>query len=108
MSEKIKILTEAELDETLKNETRPILIDFYANWCAPCKMQAPILEEYAEDIGNKILIAKMNTDECYGTCLKYNISSIPTLLLFKGGELVEKSVGLTERRDISDMIVKHL
>lgn len=104
----IKKLTNEEFDELITSAEKPVLIDFYADWCGPCKLQTPIVDEFAEELSEKIIVAKVNVDECYDVCVKYKIASIPTLMLFKGGEPVEKTVGLTEKAEISDMVIKHL
>lgn len=103
----VKKLTEGEFEEII-NGKKPVLVDFYADWCGPCKMQSPIIDEVAAELSDKIVVAKMNTDDCFKVCLKFNISSIPTLILFKEGELKERSVGLTEKKEISDMVIKYI
>ena len=108
MSNKVINLTADNFFDYVNRDEKPILVDFYADWCGPCKMQAPIVDEVAEELSNKVVVAKANTDNCYEICVRYGIASIPTLLLFKGGELLEKSVGLTSKAEISNMIIKHI
>jgi len=108
MSNKVLKLNSDNFLQTIEGDEMPVLVDFYADWCGPCKMQAPIIDEVAEELEGKAIIAKANTDECYDICVKYGIASIPTLLLFKGGEVVGKSVGLTSKEEISAMILKNV
>jgi len=108
MSNKVINLTADNFFDYVNRDEKPILVDFYADWCGPCKMQAPIVDEVAEELSDKVVVAKANTDNCYEICVRYGIASIPTLLLFKGGELLEKSVGLTSKAEISNMIIKHI
>ena len=108
MSVEVKKITQKEFGELLEKSEKPVLVDFFAEWCGPCKMQAPIIEEVAAEVSEKMVVVKMDADECIDVCEKYEISAIPTLILFKGGEAVERSVGLTSRAEISDMIVNHV
>ena len=108
MSVEVKKITQKEFGELLEKSEKPVLVDFFAEWCGPCKMQAPIIEEVAAEVSEKMVVVKMDADECYDVCEKYEISAIPTLILFKKGEVAERSVGLTSRAEISDMIVKHV
>ena len=85
--------------EVLKSE-KPVLVDFFANWCGPCKMMSPIIDEIAEELGEKIKVGKIDVDESKELAVKYNVMSIPTLLLFKDGEVVEKSVGLIPKDEV--------
>ncbi len=91
MSDKIKYLTTADFDEQVSSST-PTLVDFWATWCGPCKMLAPILEELAESVTG-VTIAKVDVDEEEAVAMKYGIMSIPTLIMFKNGKEVAKSVG---------------
>ena len=93
--------------ETFENEisgTVPVLVDFWAEWCAPCKALAPILDEVADELAGKIAITKVNLDENQDLAMKYSIRSIPTLLLFKNGELLDMQVGLPSKSDLVDWI----
>ena len=86
------LTTENFTAEVLKSE-KPVLVDFYADWCGPCKMVAPIIEEIARDYSEKVKVGKINVDEQSSLAIKYGIQSIPTVLLFKKGEVVQKIVG---------------
>ena len=93
--------------ETFENEisgTVPVLVDFWAEWCAPCKALAPILDEVADELAGKIAITKVNLDENQDLAMKYSIRSIPTLLLFKNGELLDMQVGLPSKSVLVDWI----
>ena len=79
-------LTDATFDETISGSEQPVVVDFWAEWCGPCKMIAPVLEELAKENGGKLRIAKLNVDENPNTAMRYNVMSIPTLLVFKPGE----------------------
>lgn len=98
-------------EEEFKKEIaadKPVLVDFWATWCNPCKMQAPILHEFAEEMGDKIKVLKVDVDEVGALCYEYSVESIPTLMVFKGGELVDKTIGLTTKAGLSELIIKHL
>ena len=93
--------------ETFENEISgnvPVLVDFWAEWCAPCKALAPILDEVSDELAGKIVITKVNLDENQDLAMKYSIRSIPTLLLFKNGELLDMQVGLPSKSDLVDWI----
>ena len=93
MNEKITTLTDATFDEVVGSSDKPLLVDFWAEWCGPCKMIAPILEEFADEQGDKFVIGKLDVDVNVATATKYSVMSIPTLLLFKNGEVVARLVG---------------
>ena len=89
---KTVILTDANFDEVI-NSGKPVLVDFWAEWCGPCKMIGPVVEELAGDYDGKAVVAKLNVDENPQTTAKFGVRSIPTLLVFKGGQIVDKQVG---------------
>lgn len=93
--------------EVLKSEV-PVVVDFWAAWCVPCKMIAPTLEELGDEFAGKVRIAKLNVDENRNTASSYGIRSIPSLLLFSGGEVKEQMVGVHSKQEISQMISKNL
>ena len=107
MSDIKTILGKEEFDGVI-NSQLPVLVDFYATWCGPCKMQAPILHEFKEEIGDKAIVIKVDVDENAELAAKYNVQSIPTIAVFKNGELKEKSVGLTVKAQLSEMLIKYL
>ena len=93
--------------EVLKSES-PVLVDFWAIWCGPCKMVAPIVEEIAREYNGKLKVAKMDVDANPRTAMQYGIRSIPTLMVFKGGQLVEQIVGAVPKRHLLEKITPHL
>ncbi len=91
-SDKIKVLTDQNFQNKIK--TGPVLVDFWAAWCMPCKMMIPVLNEVAEEAGDKVTIAKVNVDEQKATAAKFGIRSIPTMILFQNGKEVKRIVGV--------------
>ena len=93
--------------EVLENDT-PVLVDFWAPWCGPCKMIAPALDELADEYAGKVKIAKVNVDENRATALKYHVRSIPMLLLFKGGQVQATQIGAVGKPQLAQLIDKAL
>ena len=93
MSDAILTLDEATFDENLGAADTPLLVDFWAEWCGPCKMIAPVLEDIAKDHGERLQIAKLNVDDHPGVAQRYGVMSIPTLIVFSEGEIKKKIVG---------------
>jgi len=91
--------------EVLQSE-KPVLVDFWAPWCGPCRAIAPIVEELAEDFGDKVKFTKCNVDENPSTPTKYGIKSIPTLIFFKDGEIQDKVIGIVAKSRLEEMISK--
>ncbi|MBR8534746.1 MAG: thioredoxin [Bacteroidales bacterium] len=86
-------VTDANFEELVLNSDKPVLVDFWAEWCGPCRMVTPIVKELAEEYGEKAVITKMDVDSNPGTSVKFGIRNIPTILFFKNGEVVDKQVG---------------
>ncbi len=86
-------VTDANFEEVVLNSDKPVLVDFWAEWCGPCKMVAPVVKELADEYGDKAVITKMDVDSNPGTSVKFGIRNIPTILFFKKGEVVDKQVG---------------
>ncbi len=107
MSGEMEHLTDAGFAASVQGEI-PILVDFWAAWCAPCRMLAPILEELAGEYEGRLRIAKLNVDEESAAAQQYGIQSIPTLLLFKNGEVADKVVGVVPKEALSRLLEKHL
>jgi thioredoxin 1 len=93
--------------EVLKSE-KPVLVDFWAPWCGPCRMVAPLVEELSEEYSDKVKFLKLNTDDNLNTAATYGIRSIPTLLMFKGGQPVDQIVGFRPKGDLKRVIDKAL
>ena len=100
----IKNLSLDNFDNEISSSNTPVLVDFWAEWCGPCKMLGPILEEISEDLKDKLQVVKVNLDVNQDLAMKYSIRSIPTLLLFKGGELVDTKVGLLPKSDLVEWL----
>ena len=108
MSDTILKLTDAEFENQVIKSDKPILVDYWAEWCGPCKMIAPVLEEVAEELSDKVLIGKLNVDENSQTTPKYGIRGIPTLMLFKNGEAVGTQVGAVSKSDLIKFIEENI
>jgi len=108
MSENITTLTDATFDEVIGSADKPILVDFWADWCGPCKMIAPILEEFATEQADKFAIAKLDVDANVATATKFSVMSIPTLLLFKNGEVAARLVGAKPKGALLQEITSNL
>jgi thioredoxin 1 len=100
-------VTDANFDEVLGNHPL-VLVDFWAEWCAPCRMIAPVLEELAQEYEGKLLVAKLDVDENPKTAMRYRVMSIPTVILFKNGQPVEVLVGAQPKRNFQAKLEKHL
>jgi thioredoxin 1 len=101
-------VTDSTFDEEIMNSDTPAMVDFWAEWCGPCKMVTPVLEELAKDYAGKVKIAKMNVDENRQTPARFGIRNIPTLILFKGGEVAQTIIGAHPKSHINEQIKKLL
>ena len=104
MSDKIKHVSDADFQAQVLDAQGPVLVDFWAAWCGPCKMIAPILDEMAEEFDGQITICKMDVDANRETPMKFNVRGIPTLILFKGGDVEAMKVGALSRSQLRDFI----
>jgi thioredoxin 1 len=98
-SENVKELTDQNFEQEVLRSTQPVLVDFWAEWCMPCKMLAPTIDKLATDYAGKVTIGKLDTDANRDVSIKYGISAIPTVILFKNGQVLQKFVGLRQDRD---------
>lgn len=104
MSETIKTVSDATFDADVLKSDEPVLVDYWAEWCGPCKMVAPILDEVSKTYAGKLTIAKLNVDENQSIPAKYGIRGIPTLMLFKNGEIVGTKVGMLSKSQLTQFI----
>lgn len=101
MSDNIVYLSDASFEQEVINSDMPVLVDYWAEWCGPCRMIAPILDEIARDYAGRVKVAKLNIDENPATPPKYGIRGIPTLMLFKGGNVVATKVGALSKSQLA-------
>jgi thioredoxin 1 len=106
-SEHTLTLTDGDFEQTVLNSDKPVLVDFWAEWCGPCRMIAPAVEALAEEYSGRVAVGKLNIDDNPNTPSKYGVRSIPSLLLFKGGEVVEATVGVTGKEQLAELLDKH-
>ena len=108
MSDKVTHVGDADFDAAVLQSGEPVLVDFWAEWCGPCKMISPVLDELAETYGGKLKVAKVNVDENRATAIKYHVRSIPMLLLFKDGQIQATQIGAVGKGQLTQMIDKAL
>jgi len=101
-------VSDTTFEDEVKKSSIPVLVDFWAPWCGPCRSIAPIVEELAEEYQGKLKVVKVNTDDNIKTAQEYRISGIPSLLIFKNGEAVEQMVGVHKKSTLAGMIDKHM
>ena len=102
--ENIKEFTDANFEAEVLKSAEPVLVDFWAEWCMPCRMLAPTIEKLAKDYAGKVKVGKLDTDANRDVAMKYAISAIPTVILFKDGQVAQKFVGLKQERDFKDAL----
>lgn len=100
-----KVINDANIAEVLASG-KPVVIDFWATWCGPCRVLGPTVEEVAEEYSDKAIVAKCNVDDCEDISMKYGIRNIPTLVFIKNGEVVDRTVGVVSKQDIVSRIEK--
>jgi thioredoxin 1 len=101
-------VTDASFEQEVKKSPIPVLVDFWAPWCGPCRALAPVVEELANEYDGKVKVVKVNTDESLETAQNYHISGIPTLIVFKNGEPVEQLVGNHKKSTLTEVLNKHV
>jgi len=100
-------INEANFKEVI-NSDKPVVVDFWAPWCGPCKMLGPVIEEIATELEGKAIVAKLNVDENERIAMEYNVSSIPTVITFRNGEVIDKFVGFMPKAAIMSKLEKHI
>lgn len=107
MSEQVKHITDSSFEQDVLQSTKPVLVDFWAEWCAPCRMIGPIIEQIASDFASSATVVKLNVDDNSASAQRYGIKGIPTLILFNGGKEVERVVGATSKDSITRILEKY-
>ena len=107
-SEHVLTLTDGDFENTVLKSDKPVLVDFWAAWGGPCRMSAPAVEGLADEYNGRVAVGKLNIDENPNTPQKYGVRSIPTLLLFKDGEVVESTVGVAGKEQLAALLDKHV
>jgi thioredoxin 1 len=101
-------MTDSNFEQEVLSSDRPVLVDFWAEWCGPCKMIAPIVEELAHEYDGKLKVGKVDVDSNQQVSMQFGVRSIPTLLIFKSGKVVEQVIGAVPKRLLAEKIAKHL
>ena len=108
MSDNVLELTESSFDASVLKSQKPVLVDFWAVWCGPCRQVAPIVDSLAAKWGDKVTVAKLNVDDVPSVAERYGVMSIPTLMLFKGGQIVERVVGVSPQAALEKKFEPHI
>jgi thioredoxin 1 len=107
-AENVQTFTDSNFEETVMKSAQPVLVDFWAEWCGPCKRLAPTIEALAGEYTGKVTIGKLNVDDNPNTAFKFQIRGIPAMLVFKGGQVVEQVVGLTPKDELKKVLDRHV
>ena len=108
MAGRVIELSEQNWEQEVLQADKPVLVDFWAPWCGPCRIIAPIIEELAEEFGAQIKVGKLNTDENPNIAMRYGIRAIPTVILFKNGEVVDTRIGVQPKEALKQMVLEHI
>jgi len=108
MAGRVIDLSEQNWEQEVLQADKPVLVDFWAPWCGPCRIIAPMIEELAEEFGEQIKVGKLNTDENPNIAMRYGIRAIPTIILFKNGEVVDTRIGVQPKEALKQMVLEHL
>jgi thioredoxin 1 len=107
-NDKVQTLTDTNFDDSVIKAARPVVVDFWADWCGPCRRLAPTIDELATEYDGRVVVGKLNVDENPAIQSRFSIMGIPTVLIFKGGEVVEQVVGLADKSAFKKLIDKHV
>ncbi len=107
MSPNVNVFTNENWDAEVLRSGTPVLVDFWADWCAPCRMVAPYVDAVANEFAGRVKVGKLNVDEQGDIAMRYGIRSIPTLLIFKNGEVAEQRVGALSKTDLANLLTRH-
>src|SRR5437899_508664 len=107
-TENVRTFTDGDFEQTVIKAAGPVLVDFWAEWCGPCKRLAPTVDAVAADYAGKMTVGKLNVDDNPNTAFRFQVRGIPTLLLFKGGQVVESVVGMVQKDDLKKVLDKHV
>jgi thioredoxin 1 len=104
MSDKVRVLSSSSFDSVVLKSDKPVLVDFWAPWCGPCRIVGPTVESLANKVGDKAVVAKLNVDDAQDIAQRYGVMAIPTLIVFKNGEPVERTVGVASEAALTSML----
>jgi thioredoxin 1 len=107
-SDKVATFTDGNFESDVLKASTPVLVDFWAEWCGPCRAMGPTIDALAGDYGDKVSIGKLNVDENPSVTMRYMVRGIPTIMVFKGGEMVDQVVGLVDKSSLKQLVDKHL
>ncbi|MGE3957702.1 MAG: thioredoxin [Vicinamibacterales bacterium] len=107
-AENVQTFTDSNFDQSVLQSGQPVLVDFWAEWCGPCKRLGPTIDQLAAEYAGKVTIGKLNVDENPNTAIKFQIRGIPAVMLFKGGQIVESVIGLAPKEEFKKAIDKHI